>query len=229
METHTEKFKVRLGLFIVGGLALFMLTIFIIGKQQNLFNPVFKVYAHFNNVSGLQIGNTVRFSGIPVGTIDNIQIINDSTAKVDMLIRKDYQKFIKNDSKAVIGSEGIIGDRLVTIAQGSSDAPIIKNGQKISSVEPIETDAIIADLSVSVVNIAIITEELAKIMIKVNNGEGTIGRLLQDSTMAENLDRTIINLRKSSKGLDENLNAAKENILFRGYFRRKAKEKEKNK
>ncbi|MEI8086486.1 MAG: MlaD family protein, partial [Paludibacter sp.] len=85
METHTQKFKFRLGLFVAGGLTLFVLAIFIIGKQKQLFNPVFRLTSTFNNVSGLQIGNNVRFSGITVGTVDNIQIINDSSVRVNML------------------------------------------------------------------------------------------------------------------------------------------------
>ena len=88
MEIHTQKFKIRLGLFIAGGLSLFTLAIFIIGKQKNLFNPVFKLTSTFYNVSGLQVGNNVRFSGINVGTVDNITIINDSTVKVDLLVKK---------------------------------------------------------------------------------------------------------------------------------------------
>ena len=64
MDTHTQKFKIRLGLFIIGGLAIFVIAIFIIGKQQNLFNPVFKLTTTFYNVSGLQVGNNIRFSGI---------------------------------------------------------------------------------------------------------------------------------------------------------------------
>ena len=86
MDSHTQKFKVRLGLFVAGGLALFVLAVFIIGKQKNLFNPVFKLTATFYNVGGLQVGNNIRFSGINVGTIDNIFIINDSTVRVDMLV-----------------------------------------------------------------------------------------------------------------------------------------------
>jgi len=88
MNSHTQKFKVRLGLFIAGGLALFVIAIFIIGKQKNMFNPVYKLTTTFYNVSGLQVGNNIRFSGIIVGTVDNISIINDSTVKVDMLIKK---------------------------------------------------------------------------------------------------------------------------------------------
>lgn len=229
MDNHTPKFKTRLGIFIAGGVAIFVIAIFIIGKQQNLFNPVFKVTASFLNVSGLQVGNNIRFSGINVGIVDNIHIINDSTVQVDMLIRKNVQEFIKEDSEAAIGSEGIIGDRLVIITQGSFDAPVIKDGQQISSVEPVETDAIIAGMNVSVINAAIITSELAEIMVKINGGSGTIGRLLQDSTIAENINMTILNLRKSTKGLDENMNAAKDNFLLRGYFKKKEKAAEKKK
>ena len=223
MDNHTPKFKARLGMFIAGGIAVFVIAIFIIGKQQNLFNPVFKLSTTYYNVSGLQVGNNIRFSGIDVGTVDNIVIINDSTVQVDMLIRKTVQQFIKTDSEAVIGSEGIIGDRIIIITQGSNDAPMAKNGQHILSTEPVETDAIMAGLNVTVLNAAIITNQLAEIMIKINSGSGTIGRLLQDSTIAENLNMTILNLRKSSKGLDENMNAAKENFLLRGYYNRKAK------
>src|ERR1043165_5445428 len=122
METHTPKFKVRLGLFIAGGLALFVLAIFIIGRQKNLFNPVFRLTTTFYNISGLQVGNNIRFSGINVGTVDNINIINDSTVRVDMLVKKNVQQFIKADCQAAVGSEGIIGDRVLIISQGSNDA-----------------------------------------------------------------------------------------------------------
>ncbi|HZL08578.1 MAG TPA: MlaD family protein [Prolixibacteraceae bacterium] len=229
MDTHTPQFKVRLGLFVIGGLALFVLAIFIIGKQQNLFNPVFKLKAQFYNVSGLQVGNNIRFSGINVGTVDNIRIINDSTVQVDMLIRKNVHQFIKSDCEVVIGSEGLIGDRLLSITQGSSDAPLADEGQQLASVEPVETDAIMASLQVTAVNAEVISQQLAEIMLKINSGTGTLGRLIQDTTIAQNLDQTIVNLKKSSKGLDENMNAAKHNILLRGYFNKKARVAEKKK
>ncbi|MGV8962663.1 MAG: MlaD family protein [Candidatus Saccharimonadaceae bacterium] len=212
MDKHTEKFKVRLGLFIIGGLALFVLAIFIIGKQQNLFNPVFKLSATFKNVSGLQVGNNVRFSGINVGNVDNIQIVNDSTVQVDMLIKKDVQPFIKSDCRVAIGSEGIIGDRLLVISYGSPEATIAKDGQQLSSKEPVETDAIIASLQVSSVNAEIITQQLAEIMTNINNGEGALGRLIQDPAIAENITQTIQNFKNSSEGLDETIETTKANV-----------------
>ena len=297
METKSNKFKIRLGIFIIVGLALFTLAIFIIGKQKNLFNPVFKVTATFKNVSGLKIGNNIRFSGINVGTVDNITIINDSSVQVEMYIQQHIKKFIKSDSKVSIGSEGLIGDRLIVISQGSFNAPIVQKNQHLNSIEPMETDAIIASVKRAVENTEIITEQLALVMLKVNSGKGTMGRLIHDNDIAQdikstivnfqnsskvfdetikstqtdlgiimkslkytadnvnvstqqmeeimigvsngkgtiggllydtltikNIDQTIINLKNSSKGLNENLEALKHNIFFRSYYRKKAKE-----
>ena len=227
MEKHTTNFKVRLGLFIAGGLMIFIVAVFIIGRQKNLFVPVYRLTTTFYNVSGLEVGNNIRFSGINVGTVDNIKIINDSTVQVDMLIQKNVQKFIKEDCEAAIGSAGLIGDRILIITQGSSNASLAKDGQQILSKEPVEPDAIISSLQVTANNAAIVSYQLAEIMTKVNSGSGTLGRFIQDSTIAENINQTIVNLKKSSKGLDENMNAAKENFLFRGYYKRKEKAAEK--
>jgi len=223
MNTHSSRFKMRLGLFIIGGISLLVFALFIIGKQKNLFDPVFKLKTNFKNISGLQVGNNIRFSGINVGTVDNINIINDSTVRVELLIKKTVQQFIKSDCVVAIGSEGIIGDRIILLTQGSYDAPTAKDGQVLASKEPVETDAIIQSLMVTANNAEVITNQLAEIMYKINHGKGTLSRLLQDSTIAENLNQTIVNLKQSSRGLDENMKAAKSNFLFKGYFNNKKK------
>jgi phospholipid/cholesterol/gamma-HCH transport system substrate-binding protein len=222
MDTHTQKFKIRLGLFIAGGLALFVFAIFIIGKQKNLFDPVFKLSSTFYNVSGLQVENNVRFSGINVGTVDKISIINDSTVKVELLIKKEVKPFIKSDCEMAIGSEGLIGDRLVFITQGSSDAPVVKDGQTIVSAEPVELDAIMASVQIT-------ADQLAEIMYNINNGNGTLGRLINDSTIANDFSQTMTNIKTSSKGFSENMQAAKHNFLLKGYFNKKAKAAEEKK
>jgi phospholipid/cholesterol/gamma-HCH transport system substrate-binding protein len=223
MENHTQNFKIRLGIFVAGGIALFILAVFIIGKQKNLFDPVFKLTTNFYNISGLQVGNNVRFSGITVGTVDNISILNDSTVKVDMLIKRSVKQFIKSDCIVAVGSEGLIGDRLLIITQGSTDAPLASEGMRLGSIEPTETDEIMASLQVTAGYAEVIAQQLAQIMVKINSGNGTLGRLIEDSTIAQNLDMTILNLRKSSKGLDQNMEAAKHNILLKGYFNKKAR------
>jgi phospholipid/cholesterol/gamma-HCH transport system substrate-binding protein len=229
METQSTSFKIKLGLFIAAGLLFFLIAIFLIGRQKNLFDPVFKLTTTFYNISGLHVGNNVRFSGIDVGTVERIIQINDTAVCVDMIVKKSVQPFIKNDSKAAIGSEGIIGDRVLIITQGTSEAGSVKDRSQILSDEPVETDAIITSLAMTAVNFEIISGQLAEIMININQGNGTLGRLILDSTIAENINKTIINLRKSSKGLDENMNAAKSNFLLKGYFNKKEKQVQKAK
>lgn len=226
MNTQSNTFKVRLGIFVFVGIVLFFLAIFLIGKQKNLFDPVFRISANFRNVGGLQVGNVVRFSGINIGTVDNIMFVNDTTVRVDMLIKQDVKRFIKEDCRAGIGSEGIIGDKVVVLSQGNSRG-VVKENQLIASSEPTDMDAIMQSLSVTADNAAIASEEVAEILLKINRGDGTLGRLIQDREIAENLDKTMENLKNSSKGLEENMEAAKHNFLLRGYFKKKEREKEK--
>src|SRR5688572_3289491 len=120
-------YTIRLGVFVVLGGLFFIIGIYYIGKKQRLFSDVFKVHGIFSNVSGLQIGNNVRFSGINVGTVDNIIIINDTSVMVDMIIDSQTRKFIKQDAKAFIGSEGLMGNKIINITHGSPHLPVIEN------------------------------------------------------------------------------------------------------
>ena len=244
MEKTQTNFKFWLGLFVTAGLFLFVGAIFVIGKQKNMFNPVFLLKARFYNVSGLQVGNKVRFSGINVGTVDKIKILNDSTVSVEMLVRKEVQEFIKVDCEAAIGSEGIIGDKVLNISQSAGAGKVVKSGQQLRAREPVEIDAMMVsvrktvenleaityDFSVLtkevnngeiVANIETMTQDFSEIAHNVNHGKGTLARLIKDPSLATNLGKTMENLKKSSKGLNENMNAAKDNFLLRGYYKRK--------
>ena len=225
----SKNYKTKLGLFVTAGIILFFLAIFVIGKQKNLFDPVFEIKANFENVSGLQVGNAVRFSGINVGTVDKITIVNDSTVQVSMLVKQDVKKFIKDDSEAGIGSEGIIGDKLIVLSRGGKSNKVVTDGQLLASTEPVETDAIMESLQMTADNAAIATEEIAEIVTKVNNGKGSLGKLINDDSMAKDLDATMTNLKTSTKKLDENMEAAKHNFLLKGYFKKKKKAEERKK
>ncbi|MHB1278908.1 MAG: MlaD family protein [Bacteroidia bacterium] len=226
MDINKEKFKIRLGLFAVGGMLLFVAAIFVIGRQKNLFDPVFTVNATFYNVSGLQVGNNIRFAGINVGTVNGITILNDSMVVVELMVKTSVQPFIKKDSEVAIGSEGIIGDRLLVISQGGATTPPVREGDYLPSTEPIETDAIMASLEVTALNAELMSYDLAEIVSNINSGKGILGRLISDSTMADDLGKTMNNLESSTKGLEQNMEAVKGSILFRNYFKRKAKKRE---
>ncbi len=219
-------YKWKLGIFVAAGFLLFVAAIFYIGTQKNMFGSTIRIRTQFNSVSGLMVGNNVRFSGINVGTVDNIQLLTDTSVLVEFVVEKDAQKFIKRDAVASIASEGLMGDRMIVISPGTDDnQPIADNGV-MRSVPPVETDAIIASLQVTAENAEIITGELAGMMFKINNGNGAISRLLTDTAVGDDLSETMNNLKQGSEKLNESMDAAKSNFLLRGYFKKKKAEAE---
>jgi phospholipid/cholesterol/gamma-HCH transport system substrate-binding protein len=221
--------KWKLGIFIIIGLALLVFGLYFIGKQKNLFVSVFRLKAVFNNVSGLKIGNNIRFGGIAIGTVEGIQLVTDTSVMVNMSIKNEVRKFIKRDASASIGTDGLMGDRVVLISPGTVNQEPIKDNEVLSAHAPVETEQILAGLKTSADNAALITQQLAEVAYKVNHGHGIIARLLGDSSMGNNLNSTLVSLKKGSAGLNENMEAAKHNFLLKGYFKKKKKEEDKKK
>ncbi|MDR7212360.1 MlaD family protein [Flavobacterium piscis] len=219
----------KLGMFVTIGLLLFIMAIYFIGKQKNLFGSTFRITSSFKTVSGLEIGNNVRFSGINIGTVDEIRLVNDSTVVVGMVIKDDVREFIKTDAKASIGSDGLMGDKVLTISPGIKSQKVIENNGRIASLNGIEMNDIMKSVKKSMDNVGVISEELAIFSHSMNNGDGALARLVRDPGMANAMDNTISNLEKGTRGFSENMEAAKSNFLLKGYFKKKEKEKEKEK
>jgi phospholipid/cholesterol/gamma-HCH transport system substrate-binding protein len=221
--------KWKVGLFVTAGFVLFLSALYYIGKQKNLFTPVFRIHSVFSNVAGLKTGSNVRFGGINVGTIEEIQLISDTSVNVVMTIQRSAEKFIKKDATVTIGSDGLMGDKVIVISPGTNTNQAVEQGAALTSVAAVDMDQILGSLKLSADHAAVITDELAKLAYRINHGNGTISRLIGDSSMAENINKTLTNLKRGSQGLDENMEAAKHNFLLKGYFKKKKKQEDEKK
>ncbi|MEO6177468.1 MAG: MlaD family protein [Flavobacterium circumlabens] len=217
----------KLGMFVTVGLLLFIMAIYFIGKQKNLFGSTFHITSQFKTVSGLEVGNNVRFSGINIGTVEEIRLINDSSVVVSMVIKDDVREFIKTDARASIGSDGLMGDKVLTISPGVKSTKVIENNGAIASLNGIEMQDLMKSVKKSVDNAAVITDELAIFSHSMNNGNGALARLVRDDKMANSVSNTLSNLESGTKGFSQNMEAAKSNFLLRGYYKKKEKQKEK--
>jgi phospholipid/cholesterol/gamma-HCH transport system substrate-binding protein len=224
-----KNYKWKLGLLSIAMLALAIGAIYYVGKQKNKFGSVVTISAQFRSVSGLKTGSNVLVGGIDVGTVDDIALVTDTTVEVTMIIQKGVEKFIKKDAKASIGSEGLMGDKVIILIPGTPDTLAVRNGDTLASLPPIETEAILASLKASADNAAVITSNLADISYRISHGKGALGKLLRDTTLSSNISATMQNLNSSTKKLDQNMEAAQHNFLLRGFFKKKEKEKEKKK
>ena len=188
----------KLGMFVILGLTLFILTIYFIGTNNNLFGSTFHLRSHFKNVSGLKVGNNVRFSGINIGTVKDIEFISDSAVLVDLIIKDEVQKYIKTDAIASIGTDGLMGDKVLTISPGTSSNQIVKNNAIIASAKAVELEDLMVGLRKSVDNAQIITLQLSEFSLKINKGKGALNKVLTDEEFAISIETTMQNLNNSS-------------------------------
>lgn len=190
--------KIKLGIFISLGVLLLIVGIYFIGEGQQLFRSTFNVTGVFKDVAGLQAGNNVRLSGVNVGTVRNIIIVSDTSVRVEILIDERIREFIRKDAVAIIGSEGLMGNKALIINPGTGNKQIIEDNDIIQTIQPVTIDDIIQSLNSTIENTASITGDLAIITKKIESGEGTIGRLIMDKKWRENFETTFINLREGS-------------------------------
>lgn len=202
--------KIKLGIFVTVGIAVLILAIYFIGEKQQLFRSTFRLTGVFKDVGGLQIGNNVRLSGITIGTVENVSLISDTSVRVQVLIDENTRKFIKKDAVASIGSEGLMGNKVLVIIPGTGSQKTIENNDVIATSRPVELDEIMKSLKTTIDNTSLITEDLAKITTNISSGKGTIGRLMMDSSWRENIQSTIINLEKGSQGFKVFMDNAQE-------------------
>ncbi len=185
----------KLGIFIFLGSTLLVILIFLLGNKDQLFTSTFTVKAYFKNTEGLRNGAAVRFGGIDVGAVKGIRIVNDTTGRVEvsMRIRDEISSFLKKDSRASIETEGLVGNKVVMLTMGSVDAEEISDDGTILSKEPLSFADIIEETQGIMAYTKDMTKNLAEIVLKVNKGEGTIGRIINDDKLynaATNLTNT---------------------------------------
>ena len=205
----TPSSKIKLGIFVSLGIVLFIIGVYFIGERQQLFRSTFRLSGVFRDVSGLQAGNNVRLAGINVGSVDNIRIISDTSIRVEIVIDEATRKFIKKDAIAGIGSEGLMGNRILIINPGTGGRKIIENNDTVQTLQPINMDDVMISLKATIDKSSSITGDLAKITNNIQSGKGTIGRLLMDPSLARNFDSSVVNLKLGSAGLRHLMDDAK--------------------
>jgi phospholipid/cholesterol/gamma-HCH transport system substrate-binding protein len=190
--------KGKLGMFVMGGILLFVVTIYVIGINRNLFGSNFILNSQFKNVSGLKVGSNVRLSGITIGTVSKIEFISDSLVLVKLLIKEEVKQFIKIDALASIGSDGLVGDKVLIISPGTNSNSIVKENEIIASNSAIEIDDIMESVKKSAKNAEVITQQLADFSFKMNDKNGLLSKVLTDNEFANSIEKSIQNLKVST-------------------------------
>ncbi len=198
MATTDNKRSVTVGIFVLLAIAILVAGIFILGGKQKRFTKTLRVTTVFDDVSGLKAGGNVWFSGVKIGLVTKMSFYGTSQVAVEMKIEESAQKYIKQDAKARIGAESLIGSKLIEIIGGSPASEPVQDGGRLQSQLAEGSDAIMKTLQENNKNLLAITTDFKSVSAKIAKGEGTAGALLTDSLMAKNFRAAAENLRQAS-------------------------------
>lgn len=199
MNTADNKRSIIVGIFVLLALVILVTGIFTLGGQQKRFIDTIAVKAVFDDVAGLKQGNNVWFSGVKIGTVKSIQLYGDSQVEVTMNIEESAQQFIRKDAVARISSESFIGNKNIIIESGSPQSPPVEDGDRLTAVNPLNTDDLMETLQQNNKNLVAITGDFKQLTSKILQGEGTVGAILTDTAMAYNFRLMVANLQRVSQ------------------------------
>ncbi len=188
---------IKLGIFTLSGLVFLVLALYLIGRNQQLFRSSIVVKAYFSNAGGVVPGNNVRYSGIQAGTVKSVKLMNDTTIEFVLLIDKSASRYMMNNSVASIGTEGIIGNKVINILPGSGTGTPIQDGDELRAKKTTDTDAMLETLSVTNQNAALLSAELLTTITRLNNSS-SLWSLLEDSIVARSVKISLANIQQAS-------------------------------
>jgi phospholipid/cholesterol/gamma-HCH transport system substrate-binding protein len=201
MKPIQTKRAVIVGIFIIIGMAILIAGIFTVGGKRKTFTKTISLAAVFDNVNGLQTGNNVWFSGVKVGIVKKVDLINNSEVEVVMNIEQKSQKFIHKDVKAKVASDGLIGNKIVVIYGGTQQAPMVQEGDLLAVDKPLSTEDMMNTLQANNKNLLDITTDFRLISRRLAEGQGTVGKLLTDDSLMKQLQTTTATLQTASANI----------------------------
>ena len=211
----------RLGVFLVATLGIFAAGMFFIGSRQFVFRSTYRVRAEFPNVAGLVAGADVRVGGTRQGTVNHLQLPQRPDGKVIVFFDLDRRTHdvVKTDSVAAIRSEGLLGDKYVEVSFGSIEAAKLEDGATIASEPPVDMADLMKTAGQILDSSKTTIDNLGAITTKVNQGEGTIGALINDRKMYQQASAATAQAAAGAAAFKDDMEAMKHNFLLRGFFK----------
>jgi phospholipid/cholesterol/gamma-HCH transport system substrate-binding protein len=198
MNNSPNKRAVIVGVFVLIGLIFLLAGVLIIGNLHETFKKKIEIVTLFDDVSGLQVGNNIWFSGVKIGSIKNLEFYDRNKVKVMMKVEEKAVPYIHRDAFVKLSSDGLIGNKILIIYGGSALSPEIEAGDTLRVEKTFTSEDMINTLQKNNVNLLAITTDFKSISSKIANGEGTIGKFLTDDAVYAHIDAATLSLQNAS-------------------------------
>lgn len=194
MKSKEIQQDIKLGAFVLTGLVLFFGAVFLIGSENNVFSKTFTTHAIFKNVEGLKEGDNVWLSGVKIGTVRQVRIVKEGMVVVTLNLKENQNNFIRKDATAFIGSDGLVGSKIVVIRPGTASEKI-HDTDTIGASSPADTQELINIAKDVGDNTRAITDDLRTLAKRIADGQGIVGELMHDGELAMEIRKSVENIR----------------------------------
>jgi phospholipid/cholesterol/gamma-HCH transport system substrate-binding protein len=198
MNESPNKRAVIVGVFVFIGLIFLLAGILVVGNLRETFKRKMEVVSLFEDVAGLQKGNNIWLSGVKIGTVENLDFYGKSQVEVRMSIDTKARQFIPRDSKVKISNDGLIGNKILVIYGGTEKGPVVQEGDTLGVEKTFTSEDVINTLQENNKNLLAITTDFKDISKKIASGEGTIGKLLTDTSVYTNINAATKSLQDAT-------------------------------
>jgi phospholipid/cholesterol/gamma-HCH transport system substrate-binding protein len=212
--------EIKVGFFVfIGILAILYLT-FKLGEEAFTPKDSYKLYAVFENVSGLAKGAKIEMAGVNIGKVGNIELTPEGKAKVELLIYSKYK--VQEDAEAYVKTYGVLGDKFVELKPGFSKNYLKPESMIANAHSAVSVDDLLANigptveglkellgteegrqnLKILVANIKEASESFKGIAAKIEKGQGSLGKLVTDDSLYVNLKETTEHLKAIARQIE---------------------------
>jgi phospholipid/cholesterol/gamma-HCH transport system substrate-binding protein len=202
MSTKNTR-AVTVGIFIFLALGIFIAGVLTLGGQRKTFADTIETKAIFNDVNGLQPGNNIWFAGVKIGTVKDIKFNQYGQVEVGLNIEEKSKQFIRSDAKAKVGTDGLIGNKIIVLYGGTQQAPSVKEGDIFRVDSAVGMDEMMNTLQANNKNLLDITNDFKVVSKRIAEGQGSIGKLINDESLANALQAAVVSLNRATTNAAE--------------------------
>lgn len=190
------KRNIKVGMFVSIGILILIAAVILVGNINDTFSSKMKIVSVFGDVKGLKEGDNVWFSGVKIGTVYTLEFLENSQVKITMNIDKETRKIIHKDANIKLGTNGLIGNKILIIYGGTSASELLEEGDMLASVKTISSEEVMNMLQKNNMNILEITTQIKELTQSINAGTGTLGKLVTSDDLYNSFSSLSNNLAK---------------------------------
>ena len=220
-----SSFELKVGIFIFIGIVILSVIVFSIGNFYGV-KRGYVLNMLFNFANGISVGAPVRYAGVEVGEVQDIEVYFDEKENIPMIrlqIWVAQNTWVNEDASATINTLGLLGEKYLEIIPGTREALLLQKGDTLRGKDPISTEELTretketltkvdkmiesinkvvgdeefrASLKNTLANLETLSSELSEVMTVVRKGEGTIGKFFTDDKLYNDIDEMVLDIKK---------------------------------